>query len=230
MNQELARQLCLKMIYGGKLTSEENLLFESFTQTAAGQQYFATSQEMKAALDNIAHVELTSVAKSVMIERFTKLLQKNAAAAQKRFPLALWLLIGPLGVLALLSGLTFGGNLITVLILSVVALFIILLAIMRNHHRQLQNETNLFQRMKTDHCHAQKLSNRVLAILIFLIPSIGGGWIFYQLHGITAGMKHFSLCLSFSLLITWLLIRISNKSVRSQDPEVWDWWQEELRE
>lgn len=230
MNQELARQLCLKMIYGGKLTNEENLLFESFTQTAAGQQYFATSQEMKAALDNIAHVELTSVAKSVMIERFTKLIQKNATATQKRFPLALWLLIGPLSVLALLSGLTFGGNLITVLILSVVALFIILLAIMRNHHRQLQNETNLFQRMKTDHAHSQKLSNRVLAILIFLVPSIGGGCIFYQLYGITAGMKHFSLCLSFSLLITWLLVRISNKSLRSQDPEVWDWWQEELRD
>ena len=229
MNQELAKQLCLKMIYGGKLTSEETLLFESFTQTVAGQQYLAMSQEMKAALDDIAHVELTAVAKSVMIERFTKLLQKNSATAQKRFPLALWLLIGPLSALALLSGLTYGGNLITVLLLSVVALFIILLAIMKNHQRQLQNETNLFQRMKTDHAHSQKFSNRVLAILIFLVPSVWVGWIFYQLHGVTSGMKHFSLCLSFSLLITWLLVSISNKSVRSQDPEVWDWWQEELR-
>ena len=58
MSQELAKQLCLKVIYGGELTGEETLVVESFTQTVAGQEYMSMSQEMKNTLEEIADVEL----------------------------------------------------------------------------------------------------------------------------------------------------------------------------
>ena len=103
MNVELARQFCLKVIYGGELTPEESSAYEAFVQTAAGQRYMAESREMKDTLNSIARVELVTEDKSAMIERFENLLKQHAIESQKRFPLAVWLLLGPISLLLLIS-------------------------------------------------------------------------------------------------------------------------------
>ena len=87
-----------KVIYGGELTPEETPVFESFVQTDTGQQYLSRSREMKDTLNNIANVELVAEDQSAMINRFENLLKQNAIESQKKFPLAVSLLIGPISV------------------------------------------------------------------------------------------------------------------------------------
>lgn len=230
MNEELARQLCLKVIYGGELTSEETPVFESFVQTATGQQYMSSSREMKDTLNNIASVELVAEDKSAMIDRFETILKQNAVESQKRFPLAVLLLIGPISVLLLISMLTFGWTGVTPLLLGALAIFGFLAIVMWKHNRRLMNEENVYELMTASHTRSRELPSRVVTLLMPILPAILTGWIFYQFDGPESGVKYFSLCLVFTLGVTWLLTTISRNTARSGDPEVWDWWQEGLQD
>ena len=58
MNEELAKQLCLKVVYGGVLSEEEKPVLDSFIETEAGQQYLSQSREMRLVLTGIAKVDL----------------------------------------------------------------------------------------------------------------------------------------------------------------------------
>ncbi|MED5447422.1 MAG: hypothetical protein VX304_04790 [Planctomycetota bacterium] len=230
MNEELARQLCLKVIYGGELTSEETPVFESFVQTDTGQQYLSRSREMKDTLNNIANVELVAEDQSAMINRFENLLKQNAIESQKKFPLAVSLLIGPISVLLLISMLTFGWTGVTPLLIGALAIFGFLAIVLWKHNQRLMNEENVYELMTASHIRSRELPSRVVALLMPVLPAILAGWGFYQFDGPESGMKYFTLCLVFTLGVTWLLTTISKNSSRSGDPEVWDWWQDGLKD
>ncbi|MCH2590236.1 MAG: hypothetical protein MK004_17360 [Planctomycetales bacterium] len=230
MNVELARQFCLKVIYGGELTPEESSAYEAFVQTAAGQRYMAESREMKDTLNSIARVELVTEDKSAMIERFENLLKQNAIESQKRFPLAVWLLLGPISLLLLISMLTHGWTALTSLLIGVLAIFGFVAMVMWKHNRRLLNEENVYEFMTDSHIRSRELPNRVLTLLVPVLPAILVGWGFYQLDGPGSGVQHFVLCLVFTLGVTLLLAKVSKSTMRSSDPEAWDWWQDGLKD
>ena len=58
MNEEFAKQLCLKVVYGGVLSEEEKPVWDSFIETEAGQHYLSQSSEMRLVLTGIAKVDL----------------------------------------------------------------------------------------------------------------------------------------------------------------------------
>ena len=230
MNEELARQLCLKVIYGGELTPEETPVFESFVQTDTGQQYLSRSREMKDTLNNIASVELVAEDQSAMINRFENLLKQNAIESQKKFPLAVSLLIGPISVLLGISMLTQGWTGVTPLLVGVLAIFGFLAIVLWKHNQRLMNEENVYELMTASLIRSRELPSRVVALLMPGLPAILAGWGFYQFDGPESGMKYFTLCLVFTLSVTWLLTTISKYSSRSSDPEGWDWWQDGLKD
>ena len=228
MNEELAKQLCLKVAYGGVLSAEEKPMWDAFMETEVGQQYFRQSSEMRLSLSEIAKVDLMPEAPQDLAESFLKSYRGKIEASQS----AVYFL-GMLSAAFLLLGMTEGWqkgfvNHVAMLLLAAVFIAVPTL-IVHVHNRRVREENDLIGFLKESHVKAKQIPNRVAGIVMFLLPSLILGAYWFWREGFDSGLKNFTWCLALSLLVTGISVVISRRNFRKKDPEAFDWWQDELQ-
>lgn len=227
MNQEFAKQLCLKVAYGGVLSAEEKPAWDAFMETEVGQQYLSQSSEMRLTLSGIAKVGLIPEAPQDLAESFLKTYRGKIESSQ----LAVYFL-GMLSAAFLLLGMSEGWqkgfvNHVAMLLLAGVFIAVPTL-IVHLHNRRVREENDLIAFLKESHVKAKQTPNRVAGIVMFLLPSLilDAYWLWRQ--DLDSGFKNFTWCLTCSLLVTGISVVISRRNFRKKDPEAFDWWQDEL--
>lgn len=228
MNEELAKQLCLKVAYGGVLSAEEKPMWDAFMETEVGQQYFRQSSEMRLSLSEIAKVDLMPEAPQDLAESFLKSYRGKIEASQS----AVYFL-GILSAAFLLLGMTEGWqkgfvNHVAMLLLAGVFITVPTL-IMHFHNLRLREENDLIGFLKESHVKAKKIPNRVAVIVMFLLPSLILGAYWFWREGFDSGLKNFTWCLALTLLVTGVSVCISRSNFRKKDPDAFDWWQDEIQ-
>jgi len=228
MNEEFAKQLCLKVVYGGVLSAEEKPVWDAFMETEVGQQYLSQGREMRLALSGIAKVDLIPEAPQDLAESFLKTYRGKIEASQS----AVYFL-GILSAAFLLLGMTEGWqkgfvNHVAMLLLAGVFITVPTL-IMHFHNLRLREENDLIGFLKESHVKAKQIPNRVAGIVMFLLPSLILGAYWFWREGFDSGLKNFTWCLALSLLVTGISGVISRRNFRKKDPEAFDWWQDELQ-
>lgn len=228
MNEELAKQLCLKVAYGGVLSAEEKPMWDAFMETEVGQQYFRQSSEMRLSLSEIAKVDLMPEAPQDLAESFLKSYRGKIEASQS----AVYFL-GMLSAAFLLLGMTEGWqkgfvNHVAMLLLAGVFITVPTL-IMHFHNLRLREENDLIGFLKESHVKAKKIPNRVAVIVMFLLPSLILGAYWFWREGFDSGLKNFTWCLALTLLVTGVSVCISRSNFRKKDPDAFDWWQDEIQ-
>ena len=228
MNEELAKQLCLKVAYGGVLSAEEKPMWDAFMETEVGQQYFRQSSEMRLSLSEIAKVDLMPEAPQDLAESFLKSYRGKIEASQS----AVYFL-GMLSAAFLLLGMTEGWqkgfvNHVAMLLLAAVFIAVPTL-IVHVHNRRVREENDLIGFLKDSHVKAKQIPNRVAGIVMFLLPSLILGAYWFWREGFDSGLKNFAWCLALTLLVTGVSVCISRSNFRKKDPDAFDWWQDEIQ-
>ena len=228
MNEEFAKQLCLKVVYGGVLSAEEKPVWDAFMETEVGQQYLSQGREMRLALSGIAKVDLIPEAPQDLAESFLKTYRGKIESSQ----LAVYFL-GMLSAAFLLLGMSEGWqkgfvNHVAMLLLAGVFIAVPTL-IVHLHNRRVREENDLIAFLKESHVKAKQTPNRVAGIVMFLLPSLILGAYWFWRRDFDSGLKNFTWCLTCSLLITGISVVISRYNFRKKDPEAFDWWQDELQ-
>ena len=228
MNEELAKQLCLKVIYGGDLSAEEKPVWDAFMKTDSGQQYLSQSSEMRLTLSGIAKVGLIPETPQDLAESFLKTYRGKIESSQ----LAVYFL-GMLSAAFLLLGMSEGWergfvNHVAMLLLAGVFIAVPTL-IVHLHNRRVREENDLIAFLKESHVKAKQTPNRVAGIVMFLLPSLILGAYWFWRQDFDSGFKNFTWCLTCSLLVTGISVVISRRNFRKKDPEAFDWWQDELQ-
>lgn len=228
MNEEFAKQLCLKVAYGGVLSAEEKPAWDAFMETEVGQQYLSQSSEMRLTLSGIAKVDLIPEAPQDLAESFLKTYRGKIESSQ----LAVYFL-GMLSAAFLLLGMSEGWqkgfvNHVAMLLLAGVFIAVPTL-IVHLHNRRVREENDLIAFLKESHVKAKQTPNRVAGIVMFLLPSLILGAYWFWRQDFDSGLKNFTWCLTCSLLVTGISVVISRRNFRKKDPEAFDWWQDELQ-
>ena len=227
MNEEFAKQLCLKVAYGGVLSAEEKPAWDAFMETEVGQQYLSQSSEMRLTLSGIAKVDLIPEAPQDLAESFLKTYRGKIESSQS----AVYFL-GMLSAAFLLVGMSEGWqkgfvNHVAMLLLAGVFIAVPTL-IVHLHNRRVREENDLIAFLKESHVKAKQTPNRVAGIVMFLLPSLILGAYWFWRQDFDSGLKNFTWCLTCSLLVTGISVVISRRNFRKKDPEAFDWWQDEL--
>lgn len=228
MNEEFEKQLCLKVIYGGDLSSEEKPVWDAFMKTDSGQQYLSQSTEMRLALNGIAKVDLIPEAPLDLAESLLKTYRGKIESSQS----AVYLL-GMLSAAFLLIAVSEGWqkgfvNHVAMSLLAGVLIAVPTL-IVHMHNIRLRDENDLIGFLKESHVKAKRIPSRVAGVVIFVLPSLTLGAYWFWREGFDSGLKIFTWCLTFSLLVTGISVFISRRSFRKENPDAFDWWQDELQ-
>jgi len=225
MNEGFEKQLCLKVIYGGDLSAEEKPVWDAFMKTDSGQQYLSQSTEMRLALNGIAKVN--PEAPPDLAESFLKTYRGKIESSQS----AVYLL-GMLSAAFLLISVSedWQKGFVNHVAMSLLAgVFIpVPTLIVYMHNIRMRDENDLIGSLKESHVKAKRIPSRVAGVVMFLPPSLTLGAYWFYRDGFDSGLKIFTWCLIFSLLVTGISIFISRRLFRRENPEVFDWWQDEL--
>ena len=228
MNEEFAKQLCLRVTYGGVLSAEEKPVWDAFMETEVGQQYLSQSSEMRLALSGIAKVDLIPEAPQDLAERFLKTYRGKIEGSQS----AVYFFC-MLSAAFLLIGMTEGwqkGLVNHVAMLLIAAVFIAFpTLIVHLHNRRVREENDLIGFLKDSRVEAKQIPNRVAGVIMFLLPSLILGVYWFWRDDFDSGLKNFTWCLALTLLVTGISVSISRRNCRKKDPDAFDWWQDEIQ-
>ncbi len=231
MNEELAKKLCLKVVYGGHLSAEEKRVWEAYRQTEAGQDFLKGCSEMKHFLDDMATIELTPTPPTDLKVRFETLIKTQIERSRYGWRgWAFWLLPTTTIVAALMTGWSYWTSgwfaqlplflfgIICGGLASLVGIYC---------RKMISAQTDLTEYLKDQHHRANTLTSRVATILVFLTVPLAGGFVEYYRIGWERGVLAFVTMLvmsGFFLILHW----IRRRELRQADPDLWQWWDEEL--
>ena len=229
MNEEFAKQLCLKVVYGGVLSEEEKPAWDSFIETEAGQQYLSQSSEMRLVLTGIAKVDLIPAVPQDLAKSFVATYRGKIETSQSAV-----CFMGMLSVVFLLLAVSEGlqeGFVHRVAMLLLAGAFIGIPALIANmHNSRVRRENDVIGFLKENHVKGKRIWNRIFSVIILLAPSlmIGGYW--YWQEGLDRGLANFTWCLVFSLIVTGISLGVSRVLWRRENPKAFDWWHDELQQ
>ena len=191
MNEEFAKQLCLKVVYGGVLSAEEKPVWDAFMETGVGQQCLSQSSEMCVALSGIAKVDLIRKAPQDLAEIFLKTYRGKIKASQSavNFQACCHLQF-------LLLGMTEGWqkgfvNHVAMLLLAAVFIAVPTL-IVHLHNRRVREEDDLIGFLKESHVKAKQIPNQVAGIVMFLLTSLILDAYWFWRQDFDSGLKNFT--------------------------------------
>ncbi|MEE2642344.1 MAG: hypothetical protein VX768_17060 [Planctomycetota bacterium] len=228
MNEEHAKQLCLKVVYGGALSIEEKPVWDAFMETDSGKQYLSQSSEMRLALNGIAKVDLIPEPPQDLADSFVEAYRRMSEKSQSAARL-MTLISAAAFLLALAEGWQAGfvREVAMLLIAGTCGCISALIAIFHNH--RVRKENDLIGFLKKGHTKANRIFGLLVgAILVFLPPLAIGAYDFLQ-QDFASGLRKSIWCLAFMLVVMGIHPFLSRLQLRKEDPDAFDWWQNELK-
>jgi hypothetical protein len=232
MNTKEIRTLCLKQVYGAAMTEAERVLVDDYAQTADGMDYLRECRETKDLLKNVADVQIKPVDHQAMVESFERTVRQTFKKTVFRprgetysIPIFLGLLVGLAIVLS-------GWSFIKAALLGICVLWLISEWFQRYYFAKILSRPDLYEYAKA----SRRRSDRILLSLpgLAMVAVFGvlviaaGSYIAYW------GYREFGFIVPaiviFVLVQTVAIFVYQYRKLKRSDPEVWDWWAEDIKE
>ena len=232
MDTNEVRALCLKHVYGASLTEAERTLVDEYAQTSEGKDYLRESREMKGVLNTVADIQIKPVDHQAMIQRFEHSVRQSFKETVFRRRGEAYGLPILLGLCAGLSILVCGWHVINTVSLGLCALWSIAAWAQRRYFSRILSKSDLYEYAKASRSRSEKLlrSPIVLAILAVIsglaiaAVSYGAHWSYLEFGLIVTAIP---IALVASAVAT---VVYHHRKLRRSDPQLWDWWEEEIQE
>jgi hypothetical protein len=236
MDNKETKTLCLKRVYGVALTEAEQALVADYAQTADGRDYLRECQEVKDLLKNVADVKIKPVDHEAMVENFERTIRQKFKETVFQ---PWWQTNSPAILLGAMAGLFIilddGWSIINIVLLGVSVLWLIIDCFQRYYLAKTLNRPDLYEYAKA----SRRRSDRILQSLpgLPLVAVFSGLAIAAVSYGTYWGYRQFGFIapaiVIFVLLDTVAVVAIvvyQYRKLKHSDPEVWDWWAEEIKE
>lgn len=232
MDTREIRTLCLKQVYGASLTEAERAEIDEYAQTDVGRDYMRECQEVKDLLKNMADVKIKPVDHEAMVENFERTVRQTF---QETIFRPWWEANSPPIILGLLAGLFIvleGWTTINAVLVGCSILWLITDCFQRYYLAKILNRPDLYEYAKA----SRKRSDRILQSLpgMALVAVLAGLLIVAVLYVAYWSHREFGfigLAIVILVLVETVAIFVyQNRKRKSSDPEVWDWWAEEIKE
>ncbi|HCS50031.1 hypothetical protein [Rubinisphaera sp.] len=232
MDTKEIRTLCLKQVYGASLTEAERAEIDEYAQTEVGRDYMRECQEVKDLLKNVADVKIKPVDHEAMVDNFERTVRQkfNETVFQPWRQANSAFII--LGILAALLIVVDGWNVIYAVLLGSCVLYVIADWFQRCYFAKILSRPDLYEYAKA----SRKRSDRILQSLpgMALVAVLAGLLIAAVLYVAYWSHREFGfigLAIVILVLVETVAIFVyQNRKRKSSDPEVWDWWAEEIKE
>jgi hypothetical protein len=233
MDTKEIRTLCLKRVYGVALTEAERALVADYAQTADGRDYLRECQEVKDLLKNVADVKIKPVDHEVMVENFERTIRQKFKETVFR---PWWQANSAPIILGLMAGLFIvlddGWRVINTVLLGICVLWLITDCFQRYYYAKIMSRPDLYEYAKA----SRRRSDRILHSLPgrALLTVFSGLAIAAVSYGAYWGYREFGFIVPaiviFVVVETVAIVVYQYRKLKRSDPEVWDWWAEEIKE
>ncbi len=227
------RTLCLKHSYGAALTEAEQALVDDYTQTDDGRDYLQECREMKDLLNKVADVKIKPVDHDAMVDSFERTVRQNFNETVFR---PWWEANSPPIILGLMAGIFIafidGWSVINAVLLGSCVLWLITDSVQRSYMAKVLSRPDLYEYAKA----SRRQSDRVLRSLPGkALVTVFAGLAIAALSYVTyLGYRECGIVVPvivlFVLIETAAIALFVNRKRKHSDPEVWDWWAEEIKE
>ncbi|QDV62592.1 hypothetical protein [Crateriforma conspicua] len=236
MDTKEIRTLCLKRVYGVALTEGERDLVAVYVQTADGRDYLRECQEMKDLLKDVADVNIKPADHEAMVENFERTIRQkfNETVFQPW-----WRANSAPIILGIMAGLFIvlddGWSVINTVLLGICAFWLITDCFQRYYYAKVLSRPDLYEYAKASRRRSdrilQSLPRRTLLTmfsgLAIAAVSYGAYWGYRQFGFIAPAIVIFVLIDAIAVVA---IVVFQYRKLKRSDPEVWDWWAEEIKE
>jgi hypothetical protein len=232
MDTKEIRKLCLKHVYGAALTEAERALVDDYAQSADGRDYLRECRETKDLLKHVADVQIKPVNHEAMVESFERTVRRSFEQTVFRpwwetnlLPIILGLFVG-------LSIVLTGWSVFDAVFLGIGVLWLILDCFQRYYLAKILSRPDLYEYAKA----SRRRSDRILHSLpgLALVTFFSGLAIAAVSYGAYWGYREFGFIVPaiviFVVVETVAIVVYQYRKRKRSDPEVWDWWAEEIKE
>ena len=232
MDTKEIRTLCLKHVYGAALTEAERALVDDYAQTADGKDYLRECREVNAALNTVADVQIEPVDHEAMVEHFERSVRQTFKKTvfrpwEETYSVPIFL-----GLAAGLAIVLTGWSVIKAVLLGTCVLWLIAECFQRYYFAKILSRPDLYEYAKASRRRSDRILQSLpglLLVAVFSVPAIAA-----VSYGAYWGYREFGFIVPaiviFVRVQTVAIVVYQYRKLKRSDPEVWDWWAEEIKE
>lgn len=232
MDTDDIKALCLKHIHSAALTESEKALVDDYSQTPEGQSYLREARQIMEALRTVANVPIKPVDHGAMIQRFEQSVHQTFEKAVIRPRGGTYSLPICLGVLAGIMILIDGSNAIEIMLLGLCVLWLFAAWFQRHHLSKILSRPDLYEYSKASRRRSDKLLRSPWGQLVLVVVGVstiaavsyGAHWSYREFGVVTTAVPIVVMAYGVSAVV------YQYRKIHRSDPELWDWWEGEIRE
>lgn len=232
MDTKAIKTLCLKHVYGAALTDAERAAVDDYAQTAEGKDYLQECREVKGLLKNVADVKIKPADHEAMVQNFERTVRQSFQQTVFR---PWWEANSPPIILGLVAGLFIigdGWSVVNTVLLGICVLWLITDYFQRYYFSKVLSRPDLYDYAKASRRRSDRILQSLpgwalmagLSVLAMATVVFGVYWGYLEFGFIVPAIVIFILVEAVAIFI------YQNRKLKSSDPEVWDWWTEEIKE
>lgn len=235
MDTKEIKTLCLKRVYGAILTEAEHGLVDDYAQTDDGAQFVPECRELKVLLKSVADVQIKPVDHEAMVRKFESTARQSFDKTVFR---PWWKANGAFVALGLMAALLIaleGWSVINSLLLGSCVLWLITEYFKRGYYAKILSRPDLYEYARASRRRSDRILNNLPSRMLLTMFSglavaalaYGTSW-GYQKYGIIA--PSIVIFVLFDMVVIVAIVVYQTRKLKRSDPEVWDWWSEEIKE
>lgn len=239
MDTKEIKTLCLKYVYGAALTEAERGLVDEYTKTDVGRDYLKECSEMKNIMNSLADVVIKPVDHEAMVEKFECTVRESF---DKTVFQPWWRSNFAFVVLGLMAGvfivLDDGWSVINTLLLGSCVLWLITDYFQRYYYAKILIRSDLYEYAKASRRRSDRILHSLTSqalVILFSVLAIAvitamayGTWLGYLQYGIVVPAIVIFVLVDIVAIVGVVIYHY--RKLKRSDPEVWDWWVEEIKE
>lgn len=232
MDTDDIQKLCLRHMEGAALTEAEATLVDSYSRTPDGQSYVREAREIMDALRKVADVPIEPIDPAAMIQRFEQTVRQTFETTVIRPPGGTYSLPISLGLLAGVFILIDGWTVLNVALLGFGSAWVLASWLQRYQVARILRRPDLYEYSKASRRRSdERLQSPWGQVLLALVAvstiaavSCGAYWSCLEFGFVTTAIPF--VVTAFGVVA---VVRQYRK-IRRADPDLWDWWDGEIRE
>ena len=231
MNTQDMKPLCLKHVYGAALTESEQGLLNSYVQTTQGAEELNECQQMKNMLSEVADVKIKPIDKAAMIQRFETTVRDRFKQTVFR-PYSETLTQSIVWLFLAFAMFTSDWYLAALVCVALSIAVPILTWLQRRYTTAILSRPDLYEYAKASKQRSKRFMRSPLGIT--LMAALTGLTITGLYFGLRWTHQTFGLVgpllAILVLALTAIQVIYAFNQVKKSEPEIWDWWEQEIKE